>query len=109
MNAARRAAAVNAPRALRMRAAPPPPLTISVIRKCFVVQDPRVRNAEHVVVEAGKWLRIEALDLTAPASPILRQITDVAGRSGLAWRTQLAGNSGQGATASLAFTVTSGL
>jgi len=34
-----------------------------VIRKCFVVQDPRVHNAEHVVVEAVKWLRVEALDL----------------------------------------------
>jgi 5-methylcytosine-specific restriction enzyme subunit McrC len=45
--------------------------------------DEGVRRTEHVVLEAGKRLRVEALDLTAPPSAILRQVQEVAQRSGL--------------------------
>jgi 5-methylcytosine-specific restriction enzyme subunit McrC len=45
--------------------------------------DEGVRRAEHVVLEAGKRLRVEALDLTAPPSAILRQVRDISERSGL--------------------------
>jgi 5-methylcytosine-specific restriction enzyme subunit McrC len=45
--------------------------------------DEGVRRAEHVVLEAGKRLRVEALDLTAPPTAILRQVRDIGERSGL--------------------------
>ena len=46
--------------------------------------DEGVRRAEHLVLEAGKRLRVEALDLRAPPTAILRQVREVAERSGLA-------------------------
>lgn len=40
--------------------------------------DEGVSEAEHVVVQAGKWLRVVALDLSAPPRKVLQQIGAIA-------------------------------
>lgn len=46
--------------------------------------DEDVSAAEHIVVQAGKRLRVVALDLLAPRAKVLRQIEAIADRIGLA-------------------------
>lgn len=46
--------------------------------------DKGVKTAEHVVVQSGLRLQVEALDLSAPVESIRRQLGDIASRTGLA-------------------------